>query len=79
MRKSFKYRLYPNKNQIELINNQLFEANLIDEIILTIEPKIFGSGHNILTNAKIDRQLKLLDYQKLNDQGTLLLHYKIIK
>ena len=26
MRKSFKYRIYPSKKQIELINNQLFEA-----------------------------------------------------
>lgn len=63
----------------EGLNRQFFEAGLVDEIILTIEPKIFGSGNAIISETKLDLELKLLSYEKLNERGTLLLHYQIIR
>lgn len=63
----------------EGLNKQFFEAGLIDEIILTVEPKIFGSGHGMVAESKLDIPLKLLSFEKLNEQGTLLLHYQVVK
>jgi dihydrofolate reductase len=63
----------------EHLNKEFFEANLIDEVYLTVEPKIFGSGRGILTEANLDIQLELLDMEKLNEQGTILLRYKVVK
>lgn len=63
----------------EGLNKQFLELGLVDEIILTVEPKIFGIGNGIVSETKLDLQLKLLNYEKLNDHGTLLLHYKVIR
>lgn len=63
----------------EGLNKQFLESGLVDELILTIEPKIFGLGNGIVKETKLDVQLKLLNYEKLNDQGTILLHYQILK
>lgn len=63
----------------EGLNKQFLESGLVDELILTIEPKIFGLGNGIVKETKFDLQLKLLNYEKLNDQGTLLLHYQVIR
>lgn len=63
----------------EGLNKQFLEANLINEIILTVEPKIFGTGHEMVSHAKLDLDLKLLSFEKLNESGTLLLHYKVLR
>lgn len=60
------------------INGLFFDAGLVDELLLTIEPKLLGSGKSI-TNQKNISSLKLLSVEKLNDQGTLLLKYTIEK
>lgn len=52
---------------------------LIDEIWLTIEPKIFGSGGNLVIEEKIDISLQLLSFEKINQEGTLITKYKVIK
>lgn len=55
------------------------DNNLLDEIYLTIEPLIFGKGLNIFKNATNENfKFKLLSVKKLNQKGTLLLHYKNI-
>ena len=60
------------------VNGLFFNAGLVDEILLTIEPKLLGKGNPIaLQENLID--LTLLKLEKLNDRGTLLLHYKINK
>lgn len=61
------------------LNKLFFEKSLIDKLILTIEPKIFGSGFGILDDSDININLKLLEVEKLNEVGTLLLRYKVIK
>lgn len=58
--------------------NALFLGqNLINEIYLTIEPKLFGNGKNLVKDDDLDKQLKLVNVKRLNDQGTLQLKYKI--
>lgn len=61
------------------LNKSFFEKKLIDKLILTIEPKIFGSGFEILDNTDVNINLNLLSIEKLNDQGTVVLSYEIIK
>ncbi len=61
------------------VATSFFESQLIDEMYLTIEPKIFGSGEPLVQEKQFDISLKLLETQKLNPNGTLLLKYKILK
>lgn len=62
-----------------IINGLFLKENLIDELYLTIEPKIFGSGKNIVEGQLLNKSLRLIDIEKLNKTGTLLLKYKINK
>lgn len=60
------------------INSLFLKHNLVNEIYLTIEPKIFGTGKNLIADEDLDLSLKLMNIRKLNTQGTLLLKYKVI-
>ena len=53
------------------------EEGLVDEVYLTIEPKFFGSGVNLLSGA-IDIDLKLIEVKKLAE-NTILAHYSVNK
>ena len=59
------------------INTLFLKANLVDELHLTIEPKIFGTGKNLISEEGFNKQLKLINVKKLNSQGTLRLEYKV--
>lgn len=61
------------------LNAEFFKRELINEIYLTIEPEIFGSGLPLAQMAGLDVQLELINMQQLNPRGTLLLHYKCLK
>ena len=61
------------------INGLFLKQNLVDELYLTIEPKVFGSGKNITEGQLLDKSLQLISVKKLNKAGTLLLKYKINK
>ena len=52
---------------------------LIDELWLTVEPKIFGTGGNFVIEEKFDIRLVLLNSEKINDQGTLINKYRVLK
>ncbi len=54
------------------------KENLVDEIYLTVEPVIFGNGIKLF-NEKINTNLELIDFKKLNDSGAIVLHYKVLK
>ena len=54
------------------------KAQLIDELWLTIEPKIFGTGSSFVNDEKLDFELKLISCEKANEQGTLITKYKVI-
>lgn len=57
--------------------NSLFLKNkLISEIIITVEPKIFGQGISLFSEST-DINLKLLDVKKLNE-NVVMLKYKVI-
>ena len=55
------------------------KAQLIDELWLTIEPRIFGLGASFVNDEKLNIELKLLSCEQANEQGTLILKYKVIK
>ena len=58
------------------VNKMFLSLNLIDEIYLTIEPKVFGSGKRLFDDLKKDISLELIDHSLLNDDSVLL-HYKV--
>jgi dihydrofolate reductase len=58
----------------------LFLKNqLIDELWLTFEPRIFGKGGNLVIDEQLDIELKLLSYSKVNDEGTIVTKYQVLK
>lgn len=61
------------------INSLFLKLKLVDELLLTIEPLLFGSGKNLLaqTASLPNINCTLLKIKKINSQGTLLLKYKI--
>ncbi|HUS26229.1 MAG TPA: dihydrofolate reductase [Nevskiaceae bacterium] len=58
------------------LNGQFVAAGLITELYLTIEPKLFGTGTELLGGQAVDQHLRLLELTKLNNEGTLLAHYQ---
>ncbi|MDO8429688.1 MAG: dihydrofolate reductase [Candidatus Daviesbacteria bacterium] len=61
-----------------IINSLFLKSSLVNELQITIEPKIFGLGKNLVSDDKLDVDLKLLEIKKLNSKGTLLLVYKVL-
>lgn len=59
------------------INSLFAREGLIDEILLTISPRIFGSGLNMFEES-LEMELDLLDHRFL-DANTILLHYHVVK
>ena len=57
------------------INSMFLEKKLIDEMIITIEPKIFGTGISLF-NQEVDIDLELIDATKITDNA-IVLRYKI--
>ena len=55
------------------------KEKLIDEIWITLEPKIFGTGGNFAQGEKMDISLQLLSIEKINLRGTLLMKYRVKK
>jgi len=51
----------------------------VDELWLTIEPKIFGVGGSFVIEEKLDINLQLISCESANKQGTLLTKYTVIK
>lgn len=59
----------------EKLNNCFLHQNLIDELILNLEPVIVGKGIRIFS-GKFNKKLKLIKSKKL-DKGIIQLHYKL--
>jgi dihydrofolate reductase len=62
-----------------LVATSFLKSKLIDEIWLTLEPRIFGKGQNLIADEELDVKLNLRDIVKANDQGTLITKYTIVK
>lgn len=60
------------------VNTSFFRENLIDELWLTVEPRIFGKGNNLVAEEKLDVNLRLKSIKKLNPRGTVLLKYRVL-
>lgn len=59
-------------------NAAFLAANLVDEILITVEPKIFGRGLNFTEGKNLELNLELLEVNELGDNAVQL-RYKIIK
>lgn len=52
-------------------------ADLVDELFLTIEPVIFGTGIKLFAPSESSNtKLELVESRQLSDEGTILLRYK---
>lgn len=60
-------------------NARFLNDNVVDDIYVTIEPLLFGEGTAFTAPLQTEQHLELLETEKLNARGTLLLHYQIIK
>jgi dihydrofolate reductase len=61
------------------VGTSFLEDQLIDELWLTIEPKIFGSGGNLVIEEKLDIGLRMTACERVNEQGTLIIRYTVLK
>jgi len=59
-------------------NGAFLQADLVDEILITIEPKIFGTGLNFTEGADLNLNLQLLECNQIGDNA-IQLRYKIFK
>lgn len=59
-----------------IINSLFIRERLVDELLLTISPKLFGKGLNLLSEM-VDIDLKLLEVQPL-DGDSLVLRYRLL-
>jgi dihydrofolate reductase len=61
------------------IATSFLRQQLIDELWLTIEPRIFGTGGNFVVEERLDINLKIISSEIVNEQGTLINKYEVIK
>ncbi len=59
-------------------NTSFAKENLINEIILNIEPVVIGMGILVFASDDFDLKLELLETKEIN-KNLLQLHYKVIK
>lgn len=57
---------------------KFLKDHLVDRLLLTLEPQIFGHGTPMVAESNLRVTLKLLSVKRLNAQGTLLLSYSIL-
>lgn len=62
-----------------LVATSFLKRELIDELWLTFEPRIFGSGGNFVIEDRLDIDLRLLGVEKVNAQGTMVTRYTVLK
>lgn len=60
-----------------VVNTLFMEKNLVDEIHVTIVPKIFGTGLSLFATS-LDAELELLGNEPI-EKGHVLLKYKVIR
>ncbi len=57
------------------IYRQFLEAGVVDQLLLTIEPVLFGQGVSLFDQS-LEKILNLVSSKQINQQGTLLLTYE---
>ena len=58
-----------------VVNTLFMKKNLIDEVHVTIVPRLFGKGLSLF-NQSLDKRLELMDMEKI-DQNYVLLKYRV--
>lgn len=61
------------------IATSFLKEQLVDELWLTIEPVIFGTGGSFVIEEKLNINLQLISCERVNTQGTLIAKYSVIK
>jgi dihydrofolate reductase len=62
------------------VANALYlKAGLVDEIWLTVEPLIFGTGIDLFKGVEFDVRAQLVSVEQLNEGGTLHLKYDLVR
>jgi dihydrofolate reductase len=61
------------------VATSFLKEHLVDELWLTIEPKIFGTGGNFVAEEMLDIELQLISCDRVNERGTLITKYAILK
>lgn len=61
------------------VATSFLKESLIDELWLTIEPRLFGKGISLLTESDLDLRLKLIELVRANEDGTLITKYSIVR
>jgi len=56
--------------------SEFMKARLVNELILVVEPVLFGAGLPLLKDVDHETKMSLLDVKKLNDH-TVQLHYRL--
>ena len=59
------------------VYSSFLEAKLINELLLTVEPLLFGNGKPLVEGSETT-SLKLISCKQLNEKGTLLLRYTVL-
>lgn len=62
-----------------LIATSFIRESLVDELWLTLEPRLFGQGINLIADSDLDVRLKLTEIEKVNEEGTLITKYAFIR
>jgi riboflavin biosynthesis pyrimidine reductase len=60
------------------LNKSFMEQNLVDEIILDVEPAILGEGKNLVEEGRFFHKLKLLKITEIG-RDIVQLRYKVLK
>lgn len=61
------------------ISLSFLKHKLVDEVWVTVEPRMFGQGNMLVSHFRLNGAFRLLSTKRLNRSGTLLLHYRIVK
>jgi dihydrofolate reductase len=56
--------------------SSLFDAGLIDELVIKLNPRLFGAGIRVVNGLEKPLALELFD-SKIYDNSVLLLHYRV--
>ena len=61
-----------------ITNDAFVSAGLVDEIIITIYPLLFGNGMRLLSGDSIDMKLELLETNEIGE-GVIRNKYRVLK
>lgn len=59
-----------------VVNADFLKAGIVDEISLTVEPKIFGNGRPLVAESNFTADFALTSVNWMNARGSILLTYR---